>query len=88
MRTPTAARGKGAARAVLTHIMTVAQQRGYTTLSLETGTHPAFEPAHKLYRRHGFVVCGPFGSYQPDPHSVFMERQFGDRSDVSGLRLV
>ena len=50
MRTPKAAHGEGAGRAVLEHIISVAPQRGYTRLSLETGTHPAFEPAHNLYR--------------------------------------
>jgi putative acetyltransferase len=75
MRTPAAARGRGAGRAVLSHIIAVARQRGYTRLSLETGTHPAFEPAHKLYRSKGFVMSGPFGSYQPNEHSVFMELQ-------------
>lgn len=73
MRTPAAARGRGAGRAVLAHIIAVAQQRGYTRLSLETGTHAAFEPAHKLYRSHGFVMSGPFGNYLPNEHSVFME---------------
>ena len=59
MRTPKAARGKGAGRAVLEHIISVARQRGYTRLSLETGTHPAFEPAHNLYRSQGFVKSAP-----------------------------
>jgi len=77
MRTPAAARGRGAGRAVLEHIIVTAHERGYTRLSLETGTHPAFEPAHRLYRSKGFSVSGPFGSYRPDPHSVFMELQFG-----------
>ena len=73
MRTPAAAPGRGAGRAVLAHIISVAQQRGYTKLSLETGTHAAFEPAHNLYRSKGFVTSGPFGSYLPSEHSVFME---------------
>lgn len=73
MRTPAAARGRGAGRAVLAHIIAVAQQRGYTMLSLETGTHRAFEPAHRLYMREGFEVSGPFGNYLPNEHSVFME---------------
>ena len=72
MRTPAMARGKGAGRAVLRHIISVARQRGYTRLSLETGTHPAFKPAHNLYSSHGFVLSGPFGMYRPNPHSVFM----------------
>jgi putative acetyltransferase len=73
MRTPAAARGRGAGRAVLAHIISVAQRRGYTKLSLETGTHAAFEPAHNLYRSKGFVISSPFGSYLPNEHSVFME---------------
>ena len=73
MRTPASARGRGAGRAVLAHIISEAQQRGYTTLSLETGTHAAFEPAHNLYLSKGFVMSGPFGSYLPNEHSVFME---------------
>ena len=78
MRTPAAARGRGAGRAVLRHIIGVARQRGYQTLSLETGSHPAFGPAHALYRAHGFVPSGPFGSYVEDPHSVFMELRLGE----------
>ena len=77
MRTPAAARGRGAGRALLAHIISVARQREYMTLSLETGTHAAFEPAHNLYRSKGFAVSGPFGSYRPDPHSVFMELRLG-----------
>ena len=75
MRTPVATRSRGAGRVILSHIITVAQQRGYTKLSLETGTHAAFEPAHNLYRSKGFVMSGPFGSYLPNEHSVFMELQ-------------
>jgi putative acetyltransferase len=77
MRTPAATRGRGAGRAVLAHIISVAQQRGYTRLSLETGTHAAFEPAHNLYRSKGFVMSGPFGGYLPNEHSVFMELRLG-----------
>ena len=73
MRTPAATRGRGAGRFVLAHIISAAQSRGYTRLSLETGTHPAFEPAHNLYRSKDFAISGPFGSYRADPHSVFME---------------
>ena len=77
MRTPAAARNRGAGHAVLEHIISVAKQRGYTRLNLETGTHAAFEPAHNLYRSKGFAVSGPFSSYRPDPHSVFMELRLG-----------
>lgn len=72
MRTPAAARRRGAGRALLNHILGEARRRGYKRLSLETGTAEAFGPAHGLYQSVGFEHCGPFGDYQPDPHSVFM----------------
>ncbi|MGZ8702620.1 MAG: GNAT family N-acetyltransferase [Gaiellaceae bacterium] len=72
MRTPQMLRRRGAGRAVLTRIVEVARQRGYTTLSLETGSHPAFQKAQKLYQSFGFAYCGPFGSYRDNGHSVFM----------------
>jgi putative acetyltransferase len=72
MRTPQALRRRGAARALLTHIIEVAKSRGYKRLSLETGSIDAFIPAQKLYESFGFTYCGPFGGYQDDPNSVFM----------------
>ena len=72
MRTPQALRRKGAGRAVLAHILDEAGKRGYKRLSLETGSVDAFVPAQKLYTSFGFSLCGPFGGYKEDPHSVFM----------------
>lgn len=72
MRTPKALRGRGAARAILAHIIEVAQSRSYERLSLETGTAEAFKPAQKLYESFGFTVCGPFADYPEDPYSLFM----------------
>jgi putative acetyltransferase len=73
MRTPAKLRSRGAGRAVLNRIVETAKQRGYTLLSLETGTHPAFLAAQQLYRSAGFQETGPFSSYKEDPHSLFME---------------
>jgi putative acetyltransferase len=72
MRTPKRLRRRGAGRAVLAHIIETARRRGYETLSLETGSPPAFAPAQALYRSFGFDVCGPFADYREDPNSVFM----------------
>ena len=72
MRTPAALRGRGAARAVLARIVETAKHRRYRSLHLETGSHPEFLPAQKLYESFGFSHCGPFGDYKEDPHSVFM----------------
>lgn len=73
MRTPAQLRGRGAGRAVLQHILDTARQRRYTLLSLETGTHPAFVPAQRLYESVGFRPSGHFASYLPNPHSMFMQ---------------
>lgn len=71
MRTAPAARGRGVGGALLRRALAEAAARGYRTVHLETGTHDFFAPAHRLYARAGFVPCGPFGDYRPDPHSTF-----------------
>lgn len=68
-------RGKGIAAKLLRFIVAEAKSRGYRRLSLETGSFAAFEPARKLYQRHGFDYCGPFGDYREDPNSAFMTRE-------------
>jgi putative acetyltransferase len=72
MRTPAALRRRGAGRAILAHILGEARRRGYTRVSLETGTHPAFDAAQTLYRSVGFQPTGPFGDYRPSPDNMFM----------------
>lgn len=72
MRTAPSHRGKGVARTLLRHILTQARSSQFQRLSLETGTHDFFLPAHALYASHGFVPCAPFGDYVLDPHSRFM----------------
>ncbi|MFF2551480.1 GNAT family N-acetyltransferase [Nocardia sp. NPDC058058] len=75
MRMTTAFRGRGVASLLLRHIMEQARARGYTRLSLETGSGDFYAPAVRLYERHGFEHCGPFADYTDDPHSVFMTRE-------------
>jgi putative acetyltransferase len=72
MRTVTKHVRKGVARAVLNHIITEAQRRGYRRLSLETGAMAEFEPGRRLYAGAGFTFCQPFADYVEDPNSVFM----------------
>ncbi|MCW8108015.1 GNAT family N-acetyltransferase [Alteromonas ponticola] len=74
MRTSAAARRKGVASALLSHLINISKKRGYRTVSLETGTQAFFAPAHELYRKFGFTECGPFADYQLDPHSIFMQK--------------
>ncbi len=74
MRVTDAARGTGAGRAILRHIVAEAEARGIRTLWLETGSADDFLPARRLYESEGFTACGPFADYVEDPFSVFMTR--------------
>ena len=74
MRTAPAARRRGVASRLLDHVLETARDRGYTRLSLETGTQDFFAPARALYLSRGFAECGPFASYVLDPHSAFFSR--------------
>jgi putative acetyltransferase len=79
MRTASAHRRKGVARAMLEHIIAEARRRAYARLSLETGSMAAFEAARRLYESFGFEYCPPFGDYREDPNSVFLTRKLEDR---------
>ena len=72
MRTASAWCRKGTGSAMLRHIISCAQSRGMSRLSLETGSWDYFQPAVSLYRNHGFVECPPFADYVQDPNSIFM----------------
>ncbi len=54
---------QGLAAALLDTIIAHARAEGLTTLSLETGSGPAFEPALALYRKRGFVNGPAFADY-------------------------
>lgn len=62
----------GVANLILQHIVQIAHVRCLQRLSLETGIQPGFAACHQLYSKHGFVDCGPFADYRPDPNSRFM----------------
>ena len=72
MHTAEAARGRGVGRALLAHLISVARERGYRRLSLETGSMAAFAPARAMYKAAGFGECGPFSAYVPSRNSTFM----------------
>ncbi|MEQ1648730.1 MAG: GNAT family N-acetyltransferase [Hyphomicrobiaceae bacterium] len=67
-------RGQGAARIMLEHIIATALAKGLHRLALETGSSDYFEPARRMYLRHGFAECPPYGHYKIDPNSTFMMR--------------
>ncbi|NJS39505.1 MAG: GNAT family N-acetyltransferase [Rhodobacteraceae bacterium] len=68
------ARGRGLSKAMLEHLVAMAQADGFARLSLETGVQPTFVAARALYARAGFQECGPFEGYALDPNSVFMTK--------------
>jgi putative acetyltransferase len=72
MRTDPAVRGRGLGRSMLAFLLADARARGIRRVSLETGSAEFFVPARAMYAAAGFVECGPFGGYLPDPHSTFM----------------
>lgn len=72
MHTTRSARGRGIGRLMLDHLLEVARERGYSRVSLETGTMEAFAPARRLYESVGFVVTPPFGPYWENEYSVCM----------------
>lgn len=74
MRTANSHLRRGIASRLVAHILDHARARGFTRVSLETGSEKFFAPARALYARHGFVECELFGSYRPDPLSTFMTR--------------
>jgi putative acetyltransferase len=67
-----AARGQNLGRRLLASLEELAAENGIGLLRLETGIKQP--EALALYRSAGFVEIAPFGSYGPDPLSLFMEK--------------
>lgn len=63
MRTALSHRRQGVATQLLRHLLEAAKQRGYTRVSLETGSMDFFMPARALYASFGFAYCPPFADY-------------------------
>ena len=74
MRTASSHRRQGVATQLLQHLLAEAKQRGYTRVSLETGSMDFFLPARALYASFGFEPCPPFADYTADPNSIFMTK--------------
>ncbi len=70
------ARGHGVGAAILRQIEDQARTESLPALKLETGD--TLTAAQRLYTRHGFTICGPFGDYDDFPRSVFMEKPLTD----------
>ncbi|AUX76080.1 GNAT family N-acetyltransferase [Sinorhizobium fredii] len=69
------ARGLKVGKRLLAALEAKAEKLGLSTIRLETGI---YQPeAIGLYRSFGYVERPPFGSYLPDPLSLFMEKSVG-----------
>ena len=66
-------RGLGAAKKIMTSLENHLADRGVGLCRLETG--PSQIESIGLYQRLGYRPCGLYGDYQPDPLSLFMEKE-------------
>ena len=66
------ARGLKLGQQILAALERIAHDEGVHVLRLETGVSQV--EAINLYRSAGYSEIGPFGTYQPDPLSMFMEK--------------
>lgn len=78
MHVAEAARGQGAARALMEHLIVQARQNGLQKLWLETGNTQGFQAALALYERLGFQRCPAFGCYKDTDFNVFMTLDLSD----------
>jgi putative acetyltransferase len=74
MHTAKASRGRGVGRAMVGHILEYAKSNGLNRVSLETGSHPPYQPARKLYENCGFEYCEAFGGYELSEFNVCMTK--------------
>jgi putative acetyltransferase len=65
-------RGKGLSKLIMQRLEQHLRTQGIHVARLETGIHQP--EALGLYEKLGYGYRTPFGSYQPDPLSVFMEK--------------
>jgi len=75
MRTDSTHLRKGVGAKILEHILQTAKARGYSLLSLETGSGPSFDPALSLYRKYGFQNGEVFGNYEASEFNQFLHLQ-------------
>ena len=72
MRTHPSFLRRGVGATLLSHLIQLACQRGFSRLSLETGTTVEYEPALALYKKHRFINGDIFGDYRPSPYNQFL----------------
>jgi putative acetyltransferase len=70
-------RGRGVSKAIMQRLEAHLRGSGVGIARLETGISQA--EAIGLYRTLGYAERAPFGSYRPDPLSIFMEKHLESR---------
>jgi putative acetyltransferase len=70
--------GRGIGRLIVAEIEAVARKEGFRRLVLETGPEETHTGAWRVYRRAGFVPCGPVLDYPPHPYSAFFVKPLRD----------
>ncbi|WP_029039845.1 GNAT family N-acetyltransferase [Cucumibacter marinus] len=73
MYTHESARGRRVGAQLVERIILEARNKRLSRLVLETGVGEGFEPAHRLYARRGFSLCGPVLDYPDSGYSTFFE---------------
>ena len=68
-------RGRGFGKRLLEHLERLAEDKGVTTMRLETGTRQP--EAAGLYEKAGYHRIPPFGDYWDDPVSLCYEKRLG-----------
>ncbi len=66
-------RGRGYAKAILSHLEEEAWRRGFTTCVLETGIQQP--EAIALYQKLGYASMAAYGEYVGNPNSVCFEKR-------------
>ena len=72
MRTADGFQGRGVGKQLMGHMVQTARERGYSRLSLETGTTPLFHTAIAFYAGQGFTLGEQFSDYVPSRYNIFM----------------
>ena len=66
-------RRRGLSLQIMQYLESELRRRGISLFRLETGVRQP--EALALYRKLGYTARAPFGTYKPDPLSVFMEKR-------------
>jgi len=68
-------RGQGVSRVIMQALEQYLIETGIGVCRLETGVNQPESVG--LYESLGYKVCEPYGDYQADPLSIFMQKELG-----------